>query len=392
MTMPSLTDFHLHKDFLLFIQWNCEVHFLIGWMYSGQVLVEPGIINRLCSRVPLLKKLATYDCINQSDQYVAMAQSNQWVSLTDLTISHLDGITPTYALLVLAETPQLRSTNLKIQIASEYYLSFTESRQVVHLAFLKKMCLSLTIRSNDHLGEYFIQNGVVQMFDTIHCPSLTSLSFSMYGFPFSEIPFTSLPLDHLETLELEAVMSSKALYHCLTLVPSLLSLQIRDIGSPHHIPVDIADHNSTPTVDESVLLALSHGGAESDGTDMPLCPKLQNFRLFPSSLQKISNYSAALTTFITSRMKTLKLCEALFPFQDSFAITNEDLGRLKAVKESGMMNLRLHYSSPPPPREDEQDLPTMGLSQHVHDTPPLMPRRQSVLSDMEGYWGTGIII
>ncbi|KAE9382820.1 hypothetical protein BT96DRAFT_1027499 [Gymnopus androsaceus JB14] len=90
--------------------------------------------------------------------------------------------------------------------------------------------------------------------------------------------------------------------------------------------------------------------------------------------------------------KTMKLCKALFPSQDSFAITDEDLDPLKAVKESGMMNLHLHHSWDPPPPMDEQDLPTMGLSRHVQDLLPLMPRRRSGPSDMEGYWGTGIII
>jgi len=267
---------------------------------------------------------------------------------------------------------------------------------VVHLAFLKKMHLSFTIRNEplpDTVGLQDIQNSVVQMFETIHCPSLISLSFSSSGFPISEIPFTSFPLDNLEILELNAAMSPKALCHCLALVPSLLSLQIRDNGtkgpfSPFFDFVDIATYGNTSTVDELVLLALSHGGAEFDATDLPLCPELQSFRLFPS--EKIS--SAALTTFITSREKSLKLCEAFFPSQDSFAITDEDLGRLKAVKENRMMTLRLHYSLTRPSRADEQDSPTTGLSRHVPDPLPPMTQRRSGLSDMEGYWGTGIII
>ncbi|KAE9395651.1 hypothetical protein BT96DRAFT_997456 [Gymnopus androsaceus JB14] len=225
----------------------------------------------------------------------------------------------------------------------------------------------------DAEGLQDIQNGVVRMFDTIRCPSLTSLSFSLSGFPISEIPFTNLPLDKLETLELNAAMSSKALYHCLALVPSLLSLQIRDIRrkvSYEAVTVDMAEYNNALTVDESVLLALSHGRAESDATNIPF---------------------AALTTFITSRTKTLKLCEAFFPSQDLFTITDDELGRLKAVKESGMMILRLHYSSDPPYPEYEQDLPTMGLLRHVQDPLPLMPQRRSGLSDMEGYWGASII-
>ncbi|KAE9397551.1 hypothetical protein BT96DRAFT_921386 [Gymnopus androsaceus JB14] len=335
----------------------------------------------LVQRMPALKKLWIDGFFHHPRQYSQLQLD--WEHLTELTIQPLTSrfglnFSGRELLNMLAHTPRLQSLTFTIVIGN------WELGNVVNLPAMRD--LRLVFEQRDVLPEnMFFQN----FFSSIACPALKALHLSQHGaaMPMHILLSSLVSLQEVETLLLDMPMTPNSLLESLSLFPNLRSFEIHgrikkvDGDESQGILPSFA-HN----IDNSVLVHLGCNTFSVDG------PALLHGRASqPPSLDESAQITNdALLTFLEKRvqMKTLQTCDVFFPEPRSES-TEEDLRRIQALLNSGL-KLRIRYAKLRPLKYD--DSPVAGAWMLSGLGSQITSRAGNVQSDMEGRFGTGIVI
>lgn len=297
---------------------------------------------------------------------------------------------------MLRRIPHLQSLTFGVSIADwePYGIVTLPALRDMRLVFLKGV------------GEVDLKSFFDNFFCSIVCPSLKAFTATQSGGrTHTYMPFSSFEsLQRVEKLSLDMKMTPTSLLECLSAAPGTRSLEIGSMTLASvdlELPQDILPPTSC-TMDDSVLSCLSNA-------DLSLLPHLQHIRIifrqsefyeraagrsFPPS-PNTTITDDILLTFLESRvwlqeMETLQSCDVFFP-EPRTEFTEENLRRARVLVDSGL-KLRIRYAKP----QQVKDLSTDGLWMHRSS---LSPDLQIIPSpadhdfvDMEGIYGTGIIV
>lgn len=297
---------------------------------------------------------------------------------------------------MLRRIPHLQSLTFGVSIADwEPYGNVTlPDLRDMRLVFLKGA------------GEVDLKSFFHNFFCSIICPSLKAFTATQSGGrTHMYMPFSSFEsLQRVEKLSLDMKMTPTSLLECLSAAPGTRSLEIGSmiLGSVGlELPQDILPSTSC-TMDDSVLSCLSNA-------DLSLLPHLQHIRIIfrqsefherGAGRSSPPNPNTTITdnillTFLESRVwlqeiKTLQSCDVFFS-DPRIEFTEENLRRARVLIDSGL-KLRIRYAKP----QQVKDLSTQGLWMPRSSLPPGLQIIQSatdhIFADMEGMYGTGIIV
>lgn len=323
----------------------------------------------LLSRMPFLRKLEVSSFFVRDKKFYQSLPCN-WGNITNLVID--DPLALAEVVETLAQTPLMESISLRIIMRDEIM-----AKTLIHLDNLTEMRLSfipgrMGLHEADHVFvANFFQTQMSTLVDCIRCPALRLFSFTADwpSLVVSEWPFTGMPMNTLETLNLDMPLMPAALSHCLSQTPNLVNFQLK-ARWPKFALQDSHFSSLTPSPDNP----------------SPMCPHLINIRILShmSSQTFIFGHpelksdwdsiipftNTALVTFLQSRSHTLKSCEVLYhaistnplpPFSEA------ELNTLQHLQRGGM-ELRLHYQKAQPMSKPfgiaYNDSPFTGMRDH----------------------------
>ncbi|KAE9397861.1 hypothetical protein BT96DRAFT_940622 [Gymnopus androsaceus JB14] len=273
------------------------------------------------SRMPLLKKLHVGSFLLSYKDYRALPCN--WRNLINLVIE--DCLSRSQLLSILAETPRIQSVSLAMFVGQE---DSTFQASMVHLHDLKVLLL--------------------------------------------QWPFTGLPLQTLEILELTAPILPNALMECLSQTPKLISFHFTTIW--HEFPL-LDRHLSTITFSadqpaplwprlENIQLLTSTAMFHSAGSylDNILRVRDEELQTLQKELESITSFtSGALTRFLESRSQTkLKTCDVFYPTKREPSFSEAELETLRELQRKGL-KLRIHCITSHAGIDVHRDLPHGGL-------------------------------
>ncbi|KAF5384593.1 hypothetical protein D9757_007471 [Collybiopsis confluens] len=337
--------------------------------------------SALLAQMPALKSLVMKTGIRGDVQYHALPC--HWVNLTNIEISVF--LRSSDLLILLTSTPRLQTLKIGVKVDQD---SSAEKTRII-LPDATSMRLAMKPHTRDQSPDGIYMDWTCSVFSRISCPALTSLSVSWRNrTPAPKLPFLEMQIPQLKELGLEITMTPAALTECLSMLPSLVSLSLVDLGW------GLTQEYGT-TLQDSHLRCLC---PTSVALEDYLCPQLQEFRMIVCPeyrvwSQDITHWSnGALVDFISSRAingdPVLKTCDIFIQEKRDFSETQ--LGRLRALKETGRLKIRIHH--PKDHSEPEEDAPTTGIVEPVSEPRIMRDTWPSGLEDIGGEFNTTLLV
>lgn len=343
---------------------------------------EPALpFASLVQQMPALNNLAVIGFSHSGRQYAQLELG--WGNLTELVVTSPPLPMRQYSvahfssqeiLAILGCACRLQSLTISVDLST----GWSNDTTILDLPSMRKMRLAIFDLGQIEQEPLQARTCLHNVYRSLLCPSLRTLHVSWHAMYLKEIPFCYASLVELETLSLDMPLTSSTLMESLALFPSLRFLEVMikaiEVRDPSQ---DILSSLAWHSVDDTLLTSL----VTSEGGHM-LCPNLQHIRIIYKDNLPSGISNDALLTLLENRVETkmLQSCDIFFA-QPRAESTEDESRRFRALVDLGL-KLRIRYGQLPPSYPDYNDAPETGL----------LTFNPLDISDMEGPYGTGVIV